>query len=789
MKRILASFFLLTSLTALGQTPTQQQLNAKVNTTTFNQAVQNLNDLVATRLTQSQASTLYKSINYVPAWGEITGKPSTFAPSAHTHAPGEINLDATHRFVTDAQINGWNSLSGAGFSGNYNDLTNRPTLSTVASTGSYTDLTGRPSLFSGSYTDLTNRPTLFSGSYADLTNKPTIPTVPSALSAFTNDVGYVTAAGAQTTFDARYRRQSVLVDYINDVTNKPTIPTNTSQLTNGAGFATTTDVTNAVAGKQNTLVSGTNLKTVNGTSLLGSGNITIAASGSATSTADIRAAIGAANGILYSTADGLISLNNATVNTLIENKLKSFDGYDASVSKVLSTTGTSFKWVVASVGSGTGVVGSGPVSPRDTVLAYADSTRSRIDVGTMTAVSITSVAQLRAFLTTTQTNKNATVTDGVYNDGQIFEQTGNWTNVWIHPQTVGGATISNNTYSTAWIYTNTHSVNRVKVSGFKFISGYTATTDAYPIYWSNELVTIDGLETTDCEITANGNGRYNGWNMAQYSANSSQGAMARNIFFHKNYVHHCGRAGSEILSQGYDYARIVGLVITNNRFENNGINDVNGFGSSLSGYIKGALSKGNIFRNNRGIHSEWVNVVYGLSISNVFSQTAGNSVTGLGISDDGVGTTRYLYFENNTMQTTGRPFYVYDSRDITFTGGTYQGNYGVDMTRSSDLLFKDMGVTVWDNVSSGGSGTSFAWQIDTPATRVTLDGVNLSSSGTMANGGLYAREVIVIKGSNNIIKNSIFTQGRQSNNSYYGFVIANSGTGNFFSNNQEIQGQ
>ena len=39
-----------------------------------------------------------------------------------------------------------------------------------------------------------NKPTLFSGSYNDLTNKPTIPTVPTKVSAFTNDSGYVAEA-------------------------------------------------------------------------------------------------------------------------------------------------------------------------------------------------------------------------------------------------------------------------------------------------------------------------------------------------------------------------------------------------------------------------------------------------------------------------------------------------------------------------------------------------------------------------------------------------------------------
>ena len=39
---------------------------------------------------------------------------------------------------------------------------------------------------------MTNKPTLFSGDYNDLSNKPTIPTVPSNVSAFNNDAGYIT---------------------------------------------------------------------------------------------------------------------------------------------------------------------------------------------------------------------------------------------------------------------------------------------------------------------------------------------------------------------------------------------------------------------------------------------------------------------------------------------------------------------------------------------------------------------------------------------------------------------
>lgn len=61
-----------------------------------------------------------------------------------------------------------------GFSGNYNDLTNKPILFD----GNYNSLSNLPTLFDGTWTSLTGKPTLAtvatSGSYDDLSNKPTI---------------------------------------------------------------------------------------------------------------------------------------------------------------------------------------------------------------------------------------------------------------------------------------------------------------------------------------------------------------------------------------------------------------------------------------------------------------------------------------------------------------------------------------------------------------------------------------------------------------------------------------
>lgn len=67
----------------------------------------------------------------------------------------QLTDDSTHRLVTDTEKTTWNNKSD--FSGNYNDLTNKPTL--------------------------------FSGDYDDLANKPTIPTKTSDL---TNDNNFTT---------------------------------------------------------------------------------------------------------------------------------------------------------------------------------------------------------------------------------------------------------------------------------------------------------------------------------------------------------------------------------------------------------------------------------------------------------------------------------------------------------------------------------------------------------------------------------------------------------------------
>lgn len=91
----------------------------------------------------------------VPSWAKQANKPTYTAqevgalPSSTPipSALSDLSDDTTHRVVTDTEKATWNGKSD------------------------------------------------FSGSYNDLTNKPTIPTVPTNVSAFTNDAGYLTPSG------------------------------------------------------------------------------------------------------------------------------------------------------------------------------------------------------------------------------------------------------------------------------------------------------------------------------------------------------------------------------------------------------------------------------------------------------------------------------------------------------------------------------------------------------------------------------------------------------------------
>lgn len=112
-------------------------------------------------------SALTNNSNFVTQ-AQVTSQLSTYATGGGVDLTGY----ATETYVQN-QISNVNSSI---FSGDYNDLTNKPSIPTPFS-GVYADLTSKPTLFSGDYDDLINTPTIFSGNYNDLTNQPNIPSI------------------------------------------------------------------------------------------------------------------------------------------------------------------------------------------------------------------------------------------------------------------------------------------------------------------------------------------------------------------------------------------------------------------------------------------------------------------------------------------------------------------------------------------------------------------------------------------------------------------------------------
>lgn len=129
-------------------------------------------------------------------------------------AVGKLCYDNDFKYNPSTNVLTVGSITGKAGSVDWANVNGKPTLATVATSGSYTDLSNKPTiptvptnvsaftndagyLTGVSWSEVTSKPTFAtvatSGSYNDLSNKPTIPTVPTNISAFNNDSGYVTA--------------------------------------------------------------------------------------------------------------------------------------------------------------------------------------------------------------------------------------------------------------------------------------------------------------------------------------------------------------------------------------------------------------------------------------------------------------------------------------------------------------------------------------------------------------------------------------------------------------------
>ncbi|MBO7572156.1 MAG: InlB B-repeat-containing protein [Bacteroidales bacterium] len=147
---------------------------------------------------------------------------------------------------TDPQFNAWNK--------DYNDLINTPEIPTVPTNVSafindanYITSADVPAQVNADWNatsgagQILNKPELFSGNYNDLTNKPEIPTVPTNVSAFTNDANYITTADVPAQVNADWNATSGAGQILNKPTI-PTVPTNVSAFANDANYITSADV-------------------------------------------------------------------------------------------------------------------------------------------------------------------------------------------------------------------------------------------------------------------------------------------------------------------------------------------------------------------------------------------------------------------------------------------------------------------------------------------------------------------------------------------------------------------
>lgn len=247
----------------------------------------------ADEVNYDNTTSLLSSTNVQDALDEVVGELNDKADSsslATVATTGDYDDLTNKPTIPAAQVNSdWNAASGVA------QILNKPSLSAVATSGDYDDLTNKPSLAavatSGDYGDLDNTPTLAtvatSGDYDDLTNKPTIPTdtyrpinigsspwlldndgktlsfsSSGTVSISSDSSGKLTINGSQADWSETVSSRPGYIQ------NKPTLATVATSGDYG-DLLNTPDLTT----KQDTLVSGTNIKTVNGNSLLGSSDV------------------------------------------------------------------------------------------------------------------------------------------------------------------------------------------------------------------------------------------------------------------------------------------------------------------------------------------------------------------------------------------------------------------------------------------------------------------------------------------------------------------------------------
>ena len=248
---------------------------------------QDISNLATKEELEDKADKVHTHSQYLTEHQDISGKADK--TELHSHANKTI-LDG----ITQDDIDNWNNSGSSDFSGDYNDLTNKPVIPKVTNdltnslkanydtayehsqsphapsnaqknsditkaeieaklTGNiaththsqylteHQDLsdyalktqlhthTNKDALdmIIGAKIDEWNNKSDFSGSYNDLTDKPTIPTVPTNVSSFTNDVGYLTSVPSEYVTDEELEAKGYLTQHqdLSEYAKKDTLTT------------------------------------------------------------------------------------------------------------------------------------------------------------------------------------------------------------------------------------------------------------------------------------------------------------------------------------------------------------------------------------------------------------------------------------------------------------------------------------------------------------------------------------------------------------------------------------
>jgi hypothetical protein len=233
------------------------------------------------------------------SWSEITGKPTEFTPSNHTHPISD---------VTGLQ----SALDGKQVAGSYASANHAHAISDV--TGLQTALDGKQA--SGSYANASH-----SHAISDVTG---LQTSLDGKAAATHSHGISDVTGLQTALDGKQASGSYAAashgHAISDVTGLQTSLDGKASSSHGHIIADVTGLQTALDGKQASLSSGTNIKTINGGSVLGSGDLVVSGAaswggitGTLSSQTDLQSALDGKSATGHThTAANITDFNSAT---------------------------------------------------------------------------------------------------------------------------------------------------------------------------------------------------------------------------------------------------------------------------------------------------------------------------------------------------------------------------------------------------------------------------------------------------------------------------------------------